>query len=348
MNKITFSILLTLLILGCKTKKDTIVTINPYKKDRKAIKYAKSITTKDAKELVFTLASKEFEGRKTSEKGQKLAAEFLAKKYKSFGIPSYLESTYLQTIPIKDLINSRRRFTPKKPSENVIAFIEGTEKPEEFLIISSHYDHEGIKNGEIYFGADDNASGTTAVIEIAQAFAKAKEKGHGPKRSILFVNFTGEEKGLLGSKYFVANPIIPLKNVVANLNIDMIGRMGYKHPNDDNYVYVIGADRLSTQLHEINERVNATYINLDLDYKYNEKSDPNKFYKRSDHYNFAKNGIPIIFYFNGVHDDYHKPTDTPEKILLDLLVKRAKLVFHTAWEIANRDERLVVDVTETN
>ena len=203
----------------------------------------------------------------------------------------------------------RRKSTSNNPSENVVAFIEGIERPEEVVVISSHYDHEGIKNGLIYNGADDNASGTTGVLLIAKAFAKAKKDGHGPKRSIMFVNFTAEEQGLLGSKYFIANPILPLENIVVNLNIDMIGRIG-------------------------------------KDYQYNERNDPNRFYKRSDHYNFAKKGIPIAFYFNGTHEDYHKPTDTPDKILLDLLVKRVKLVFHTAWEIANRDERIAVDVEQ--
>ncbi len=347
MNKITFFLLLSFILIGCKSKKEVSTTTSKLKKDKTAIKYANTITVDDAEELVFTLASEKFEGRSTGEKGQKKAAKYLAYKYGINGIPKFFEKNYFQTIPIENLTNKRRKFTPSHPSENVVAFIEGTEKPEEILIISSHYDHMGIKDGEVYLGADDNASGTTAVLEIAQAFAKAKKDGHGPKRSIMFVNFTGEERGLLGSKYFVANPIIPLKNVVANLNIDMIGRMGYEHPEDDNYVYVIGADRLSTELHDLNERMNATYTKLDLDYKYNEKSDPNRFYKRSDHYNFAKNGIPIIFYFNGVHEDYHKPSDTPDKILLDLLVKRTKLVFHTAWEIANRKDRLVVDVTDT-
>jgi Zn-dependent M28 family amino/carboxypeptidase len=144
----------------------------------------------------------------------------------------------------------------------------------------------------------------------------------------------------------VANPIYPLENIVAGLNIDMIGRVNKEHKTNPNYVYVIGADRLSTELHTINESANKSSVNLDLDYKYNEDLDPNRFYFRSDHYNFAKNGIPIIFYFNGVHEDYHKPTDTADKINYELLVKRAQLIFTTAWEIANRKDRLVVDIID--
>jgi len=229
-------------------------------------------------------------------------------------------------------------------SENVLGYLEGTDLKDEILVITSHYDHIGVRNdGEIYNGADDDGSGTVAVMDIAEAFVKAKADGNGPRRSILFMTVTGEEKGLLGSEYYSDHPIFPLENTVANLNIDMIGRKGYDHLDDDNYVYVIGADRLSSELHEINENANNTYTKLDLDYTYNDVNDKNRFYYRSDHYNFAKHNIPIIFYFNGVHADYHKSTDTVDKIEFELMQKRAQLVFYTAWEIVNRDGRLIVD-----
>lgn len=230
-------------------------------------------------------------------------------------------------------------------SENVVAYIEGSEKPDEIVVLSAHLDHEGIKNGEIYNGADDDGSGTVAILEIAQAFKAAEKAGHGPKRSILFLHVTAEEKGLLGSKHYTDNdPIFPLENTVANLNIDMIGRIDPKRTiGTRNYIYLIGSDKLSTDLHNISEEANSTYTNIELDYKFNADNDPNRFYYRSDHYNFAKNNIPVIFYFNGTHDDYHKPTDTADKIEYDLLENRARLVFYTAWEVANRDERLVVD-----
>lgn len=234
-------------------------------------------------------------------------------------------------------------------SENVVAYIKGSEKPEEILVISAHLDHEGIKNGEIYNGADDDGSGTVAILEIAEAFKMAEKAGHGPKRSILFLHVTGEEKGLLGSKYYTDNdPIFPLENTVANLNIDMIGRTDPKRKiGTRNYIYLIGSDKLSTDLHNISENANTKYVHMELDYKFNDDNDPNRFYYRSDHYNFAKNNIPVIFYFNGTHDDYHKPTDTPDKIEYDLLETRTRLVFYTAWQIANRAERIVLDkVTE--
>jgi Zn-dependent M28 family amino/carboxypeptidase len=148
---------------------------------------------------------------------------------------------------------------------------------------------------------------------------------------------------LFGSKYYTSHPIFPLNNTVVDLNIDMVGRIDKKHEGKPDYIYLIGSDKLSSELHNLSEEVNKKYTQLKLDYKYNDDNDPNRFYYRSDHYNFAKNNIPIIFYFNGIHDDYHKTTDTPDKINFDLLAKRAQLVFYTAWEIANRENRLVVD-----
>ena len=230
--------------------------------------------------------------------------------------------------------------------QNVMGFIEGSEKPEEVVVVSAHYDHVGTKGDEVFNGADDNASGTTTVLEIAEALVTAKRLGHGPKRSILCLLVTGEEKGLLGSEYYAANPIFALENTVADVNIDMVGRWGKEYlQKSDPYIYVIGSDRLSQDLHDINEEANATYSNMLLDYKYNSEEDPNRFYFRSDHYNFAKHGIPSIFYFNGVHDDYHRLTDTVDKIDLELMEKRARLIFHTIWSIANRDERIRVTVT---
>ncbi len=232
----------------------------------------------------------------------------------------------------------------KLVSENVAAFIKGSEKPDEIIVISAHLDHEGIKNGEVYNGADDDGSGTVAILEVAQAFKKAVDEGYTPKRSILFLHVTGEEKGLLGSRYYTdINPIFPLENTVVDLNMDMIGRVDAKHENDRNYVYIIGSDMLSTELHTISEETNKKYTNITLDYTYNNDTDPNRYYYRSDHYNFAKNNIPVIFYYNGTHDDYHKPTDTPDKIQYDLLETRARLVFYTAWNLANRPNRIIAD-----
>lgn len=312
-----------------------------------AAKYAETITAKDLGKHLFVYASDEFEGRNTGEPGQKKAVNYLRDYYKSIGVASPKGvDNYFQKVPSEYLSNNRRRME-LKDSENVLAFIEGTEKPEEIIVISAHLDHEGVKNGEIYNGADDDGSGTVAILEMAEAFKKAADAGIKPKRSILFLHVTGEEKGLLGSKYYTENPVFPLANTVTNLNIDMVGRVDDRHKGQPNYVYLIGSDKLSTELHNISEEINKKYTNVNLDYKYNDENDPNRFYYRSDHYNFAKHNIPIIFYFNGTHADYHRPTDTPDKINYEMLEKRARLVFHTAWELANRENRVVVDKAET-
>ncbi|MGF7218557.1 hypothetical protein GGR92_004734 [Spirosoma lacussanchae] len=238
------------------------------------------------------------------------------------------------------------RIDEKTQASNVLGFIEGTDKKDEVLIISSHYDHIGISaDGQINNGANDDGSGTVSVLEIAQAFAKAKAAGKGPRRSILFLTVSGEEKGLLGSEYYAdMSPVIPLEKTVTDLNIDMVGRVDDLHQGkSDNYIYVIGSDKLSSDLHKISEETNKKYIGMELDYKYNDPKDSQRIYYRSDHYNFAKHKIPIIFYFNGLHADYHRPTDDVEKIDFKLAEKSARLVFYTAWDIANRDQRLVVD-----
>ena len=195
----------------------------------------------------------------------------------------------------------------------------------------------------IFNGADDDASGTVAIMEIAQAFMIAKKEGNGPRRSVLIMPVSGEEKGLLGSKYYTDHPIYPLENTIANLNVDMIGRIDENYVDNPDYIYLIGSNRLSTELHNISEQVNKQHFNLELDYRYNEKDDPNRYYYRSDHYNFAKNDIPVIFYFNGIHADYHRTTDTVEKINFEKIEKISRYIFLTAWELANRDKRPKLD-----
>ncbi len=232
--------------------------------------------------------------------------------------------------------------------ENVLGYIEGNDPKmkDEVVIITAHYDHLGKRGDDIFNGADDNGSGSSTVLEVAEAFAKAKKEGTGPRRSVLVMLVSGEEKGLLGSKFYVERPIFPIAKTVANVNVDMVGRVDEKHEDNPNYIYVIGSNRLSTELHEINEEANKKYVNIELDYTYNAEDDPNRYYYRSDHYNFAEKGIPAIFYFNGTHEDYHRPSDTVEKINFSKMEKIARLVFYTAWELANRDKRIEVNVPQ--
>jgi len=227
-------------------------------------------------------------------------------------------------------------------AENVLGFLEGTDKKEEVIVVTAHYDHLGVRDGVVFNGADDDGTGTVALIEIAEAFMKATEAGIRPRRSILFMPVSGEEKGLLGSRYYSDHPIYPIANTVCNLNVDMIGRTDDRHEKS-NYIYVIGSDMLSTDLHQANEKANQALAEVDLDYTYNTKDDPNRYYYRSDHYNFARLNVPCIFYFSGVHADYHKATDTIEKIDFKKAAEVSRLIFATAWEVANRDQRLVVD-----
>lgn len=301
---------------------------------------SETITEADLKRHLYVIASDEMEGRETGSEGQKKAGRYMIAEYRKMGVshPEVLKD-YYQKVP-KEALNSRRGTLPD--SENILAFIKGSEKPEEIIVISAHYDHVGIKNGQIYNGADDDGSGTVALMEIAEAFKKAQKMGKSPKRSVLFLHVTGEEHGLLGSKYYADNPVYPLSNTVVNLNIDMIGRSDPDNEGKD-YVYVIGSEMLSTQLKVINEAANNATQKLELNYKYDDPNDPQRLYYRSDHYNFAKNGIPVAFYFDGVHADYHQPTDDADKIDYKLLRKRTQLVYATAWELANREDRIVVD-----
>jgi Zn-dependent M28 family amino/carboxypeptidase len=228
-------------------------------------------------------------------------------------------------------------------TENVLGYLEGTDKKDEVVVLSAHYDHLGIKNGIVYNGADDDGSGTASVLAMARAFVQAKKDGHGPRRSILFLANVGEEEGLLGSQYYTDHPIFPLANTVTDLNIDMVGRVDTLHQGKGDYVYVVGADKLSQDLNTLSEATNQQYQPLALDYKYNDPNDPEHIYYRSDHYNFAKHGVPIIFYTSGLHKDYHQTTDDVDKIDFPAMARRDQLIFHTAWAVANRDQRLVVD-----
>ncbi|MDT0630385.1 M28 family peptidase [Rubrivirga sp. S365] len=232
-------------------------------------------------------------------------------------------------------------------TENVVAVVEGSDPvlKDEYVIISAHLDHVGVADeGEdtIFNGADDDGSGTVTLLEIAEAFEEAKADGHGPRRSVLFLHVTGEEKGLLGSEYFAdRDPLVPIENVAANLNIDMIGRHDPERGFDTtDYVYVIGADLISQDIADWNAAVNeATGTGIFLSDKFNSPDDPNQFFRRSDHWNFGKYDVPFIFYFTGTHEDYHGVGDSADKIDYDRMAQIARLVFGTAWEIANADDR---------
>jgi len=331
-------ILITALTLSCAN----ITKITEVNTSSDVARYLKTITESELKQHLYIIASDSMQGRETGSVGQKKAGQYLIEQYKKNNI-SYPEdlSNYAQKVPSSALKTRRGEFL--NDSENICAFIKGSVKPDEVIIISAHYDHIGFKNEIIFNGADDDGSGTVALLEIAQAFKIAQKEGYGPKRSLLFLHVTGEEHGLLGSKYYTENPLFPLKNTVSNINIDMIGRRDKEHSLSNNYVYVIGAERLSIDLYNIVVATNEKNTQLDLDFRYTANNDPSRYYERSDHYNFAKYGIPSVFFFNGIHADYHRSTDTVDKIEFDAFAKRTQLVFAVAWELANRDNRIIVD-----
>ena len=255
----------------------------------------------------------------------------------------------LNDIAIKQKIKTKleyKKINIPAESSNVIGYIEGSDKKDEYVFLTAHYDHLGKRGDAIYYGADDDGSGTVSVIEMARAFAKAKEEGNGPRRSVVFMTVSGEEKGLWGSEYYSDHPVFPLENTSVDLNTDMVGRIDTERKTADslNYVYVIGHDKLSNDLPVISEAVNNKFTHLTLDYKYDDPGDKNRIYFRSDHYNFARKGVPILFFYDGMLlADYHKPTDTVDKINFDLMEKRVRFIFLTAWVMANRDDMVKRD-----
>ncbi len=251
---------------------------------------------------------------------------------------------------ISELSATAAMSTETLESSNVIGIIPGTSKKEEYVFFTSHYDHIGKNGNVIYYGADDDGSGSVGVIQMAEAFAAAAKAGNKPKRTLIFMTVSGEEKGLLGSAYYADHPTVDLAKVSVDLNTDMIGRGDDSRKGDTlNYIYVIGHDKLSSELQGINEGVNNKYIkNLALDYKYDDPKDPNRIYYRSDHYNFAKKGVPILFFYDGMlGPDYHGAGDVVEKIQFEVMSRRTQLVFHTGWVIANRDNLLKRDIPLT-
>ncbi len=239
-------------------------------------------------------------------------------------------------------------------TKNVVALLEGSdpELKNEVVVLSAHYDHVGVGQPDstgdnIYNGADDDGSGTVATLHTAQAMAEAKAAGVGPKRSVLFLSVSGEEKGLLGSRYYSDHPIFSIENTVANINIDMIGRVDPEHQNgDSSYVYIIGGKIISSQMDSLTQMANVMGPNLTLSDRYNDLEDPNQFYRRSDHWNFGRLGVPFVFFFNGTHEDYHRPQDHIEKITFEPYLKRTKLVYNLTALLANSPERPQVDNQE--
>ncbi|MCK8490682.1 M28 family peptidase [Spirosoma sp. RP8] len=315
------------------------------------------------KNHVYALADKRFEGRQTGTKGQQEASLYCVRSFRQSHLSAVFSLDSLRGSLRQPFFYSRSRIKPfgarsglaassyeqyeliSPPlttddssqvimGHNVAGLLIGTDLKKEILVLSAHYDHLGQNGDEIYHGADDNASGTAALLSIASLFDSLAQKGIRSRRSLLFVLFSGEEQGLLGSKHFVNNSPIPLQQFIADLNIDMVGRTDFKHRKNHNYCYLI-AGKNDDMLRKTADAANKQSVAIDLDYAHDSENDPNQYFYRSDHYNFARFGIPVMFFSDGEHPDYHRPWDTADKINYGVLQKRATLVFQTAWLLAN-------------
>ena len=278
-----------------------------------------------------------------------------------------LPAVSLKNVSIAFNIDADYQVVRTQFTRNVVGIVEGTDPKlkDTYVAYGAHYDHVGYAEGElvdapvteqnrsgkrrlgavgrvtptatedrIWNGADDDGSGTVALLAVAKAVAT----GPKPKRSHMFVFHTGEERGLWGSRYYADYPSVPTEKIVAQLNMDMIGRNDQDKDSEENVVYLVGSDRISTELHNISEDVNAATVKMKLDYKANDVSDPEQIYYRSDHYSYASKGVPIIFYTTGLHPDYHGNTDSVDKIRFDKMVKIAQLVYETGRRVSDRPQ----------
>ena len=299
-----------------------------------------TVALSDLKRHLNILASDAMEGRETGTPGIEKAAVYLETEFKRLGLrPGNGENFRQEYVTPEENLNAC----------NIIAQIEGNTHPNEYVVVSAHYDHLGMYNGIIYNGADDDGSGTTALLAIAESLMRLKKMGKGPERTVVFIAFSGEEKGLWGSSYFSDHPTLPLDKVSCDINIDMIGRIDPDRttPDRNHYVFIVGQSRLSSETSKILNTLNSKTQRLTLDEKFDHKKDPNRIYYRSDHYNFAKKGVPVVFFYDGMlGGDYHEPTDDIELIDWEIYHKRCNFILDFTMSLANRENLLKRDLKE--
>ncbi len=298
--------------------------------------FAASILESDLKKHIQILANDTMQGRQTGSNGAFAAADYIAGYFEKLNLLAPYDSTYFQA------------FITNAPGVNVIGVIEGSDLKQQAVVISAHYDHLGAYNNSIYNGDDDNASGIAAMLEIAEALSAMSRSGYKPLRSIVFIAFDAKEKNLAGSAYYVKNPLHTTQQTIANLNIDAVGRIEGSPNGRPNYLFLVGAERVSSELKDLTDYMNtARNLNLVLDYTFYESEVfSDIFYLFSDQYNFGKHHVPVIYYTGGLHDDLYKPTDTEDLINYKILRERTLLIFYTAWELANRDSLLKKDLVK--
>jgi hypothetical protein len=296
---------------------------------------AESITAEDMYGRIYFLASEALQGRDTPSPGLEAAAAYLVSEHRRMGLePAGEQETFYQRYPFRP--RQGRGAGPDGTVSfppNVVAVLRGSDPQlrDEYVVLSAHFDHVGIgrpvAGDSIFNGADDNASGTAALLEVAKAFSSLPER---PRRSVIFLHVSGEEHGLLGSRWYSDNPTVPIGSIVANVNADMISR------NAPDTIVVIGKgySTLGTVVNAAGARHPELGLTVADDLWPNER-----FFYRSDHFNFARLEIPSLFFFSGVHEDYHRPSDTVERIDADKAARVARLIFHTVQDIANEPAR---------
>lgn len=314
-----------------------LFSLSGYAQLETAEKYADQIDTQRLKTVVTTLASDEYEGRAAGRKSGVKSANYISNYLKSIGVTPGNEGSYFQDTELNEIHTD-------EPAYNVIGLIEGSDKKNEYLVLSAHYNQLGIKyNGDINYGADNNASGVSALLEIANMFVEAKKNGKEPRRSIIFLFPTSRDKDLAGSKYYVENPIFPLNETVGCINLNMIGRIT-NNESDNHYLNIIRKEQskydktppsgeLPSLLSWVNSKTQKLRLSLS-DYSFS----------WFDHYPFVREGIPGIRVTSGPNDDYNRPTDTADKIDLEGLSKRTQLMFYMTWAIANDIKQETEDI----
>lgn len=311
--------------------------------DTEAVKkFQASVSQRELRAHVDFLASDPLSGREAGTLYEKVAAAYLIAQHRRYGTEPFLPQGYVHAFALapkrREVENPKRGRKPPMAvidtpyAWNILACRRGSVLPQEYVILSAHYDHIGMTSkGEPYNGADDNASGTAVLLEVARLLSLMPP----PKRTIVFFHTAAEEKGLLGAMRFVRDSLIPLDSIVAVLNADMLGRIDTLHQPGEVYLYAIGSARATPRLKAFQESVNALCCGWILDYRYDDPKDPQRLFYRSDHYAFAKHGVPAVFYFGGLHADYHQVSDDADKIEFDRLERAAVFLASLAWTLAN-------------
>jgi hypothetical protein len=332
---VTSALVVPFLVVGCQVgQQSQVPDLSSNPSGPAAVRRAaESITAAGMRSRISFLASDELRGRETTSPGQETAAAYIVGEYTRLGLlPRGDSSSYIQRYPF---VPRPMQVGPPMPvlAPNVVAVLPGSDPAlrNEYVVLSAHMDHVGVgrpvRGDSIYNGADDNASGTAALLEVAQALSSLPIA---PRRSILFLNVSGEEHGLLGSEAFTRNPTVPVSSIVADINVDMISR------NSPDSIVVIGKEYSS--LGELVNAVGAQHPEIRLTVS-DDIWPEERFFFRSDHYNFARLEIPSLFFFAGVHNDYHQPSDEVSRIDPDKAARVARLIFYSVQEIANAPGR---------